>query len=73
MNKFEDRFQLTLAGPLVLEGIHAKRDQEYFNSITQKIKDFSLGSRVKIISEYVDVSTTLSMRMLYYYHPLMRV
>ena len=57
MNKLEDRFQLTLAGPLVLEGIHAKRDQEYFNSITQKIKDFSLGSRVKIISEYVDVST----------------
>lgn len=59
LSKLDDRFFLTLAGPLVLNGIHSKRDQEYFNSITQKIKDFALGSRVKIISEYVDASTQI--------------
>lgn len=65
MKHLPKNFILNLAGPLVKEGKNFKRDNEYFNSIKLKIKEYGLETNVILFPYFVETHQLLKKTNIY--------
>lgn len=57
MTHLDDKFELILAGPVAVSGVHASRDQTYLSSVRKKVQsDEVLSKRIHIFSDFVDAA-----------------